>query len=347
VSTEVFAVESTRMFQEAAEAPQAVARQYAANAAAARELGAHLRALAPRAVVTCARGSSDHAATFAKYLVETRTRVLTASAAPSVSSLYDVVPDFDRCVFLVISQSGRSPDLVASAAAARAAGAVGGARGTPPAAPLAGAADFVLPLAAGPERSVAATKSYIASLAAIVHLVAEWMEDKALLTALEAAPADLERAWRLDWRSAVPTLRDASHLYVIGRGLGLGIAQEIALKCKETCGLHAEAFSGAEVQHGPQALLSGIFPALMLGQDDATRAGALALAAELIARGVTIYAAGLAPPGAHALPTIAADPAIEPMLLACAAYRLIVALSIARGHDPDVPPHLRKVTETV
>ncbi len=338
--------EATHMFREASQAAEAVRTQYASNHARALELGSTLRSLAPRAVVTCARGSSDHAATFAKYLIETRLGVLTSSASPSVSSVYGVKQNLNECLFLAISQSGRSPDLVSAARAAKAAGATVVALVNTDDAPLADVADYVLPLCAGPEQSVAATKSYIASLAAIVHLVAAWTNDNILLDALVTAPDALARAWQLDWGAAMPTLRNTSHLYVIGRGVGLGIAQEAALKCKETCRLHAEAFSGAEVRHGPQALLQSNFPALLLTQDDETRLDLEALARDLVARDVNVMIAGCAVTGATVLPTIEAHPVIQPLLLAQSFYRLANALAVARGCDPDRPPHLRKVTET-
>ena len=338
--------EATHMFREAAEAAGAVRAQYDSNRSRALELGSKLRSLAPRAVITCARGSSDHAATFAKYLIETRLGVLTSSASPSVSSVYGVKQNLRDCLFLAISQSGRSPDLVAAARAAKTAGATVVAMVNTDNAPLADVADYLLPLCAGPEQSVAATKSYIASLAAIVHLVAAWTADDILLDALASAPESLDNAWRLDWGAAMPTLRNTSHLYVIGRGVGLGIAQEAALKCKETCRLHAEAFSGAEVRHGPQALLQANFPALLLTQDDETRPDLEALAHELVSRGVNVIIAGRSLTGATVLPTIPAHPVIQPLLLAQSFYKLANALSIARGCDPDRPPHLRKITET-
>jgi glucosamine--fructose-6-phosphate aminotransferase (isomerizing) len=338
---------STSMFREAGQAGAVLRAQYERNHADALKLGSALRGLAPRAVVTCARGSSDHAATFAKYLIETRTGVLTASAAPSVSSVYGAKQDLRECLFIAISQSGRSPDLLASAQAAKEAGATVIALVNADNAPLTDIADYALPLCAGPELSVAATKSYLASLGAIVHLVAAWTADNLLLDAFAAAPDQLERAWALDWESAVPKLRDASHLYVIGRGVGLGIAQEAALKCKETCSLHAEAFSGAEVRHGPQALLQPGFPALLFMQDDETKAGIETLARDLVERGVETLVAGGTVPGATVLPSLDAHPVIQPILVAQSFYRLANALSIARGCDPDRPPHLRKVTETL
>jgi glucosamine--fructose-6-phosphate aminotransferase (isomerizing) len=208
---------------------------------------------------------------------------------------------------------------------------------------------FTLPLRAGEEKSVAATKSYVASLAALVHLACEWSRDEELRRALERLPADLERAWDLDWTPALAVLARATHLYVIARGVGLGVAQEAALKCKETCGLHAEAFSSAEVRHGPQARLRERFPALVLCQSDETREGTEELARELAARGVDIVVAGAAAevPKGLALPAIASHAVVEPILLAESFYRLANALAIARGHDPDEPPHLRKITETL
>ncbi len=338
--------ESTHMFREASEAADALRRQYASNHSRALELGSTLRALSPRAVVTCARGSSDHAATYAKYLIETRLGVLTSSASPSVSSVYNVKQDLRDCLFLAISQSGRSPDLLAATKAAKAAGATVVALVNSENAPLADIADYLLPLCAGPEQSVAATKSYIASLAAIAHLTAAWTNDNVLLDALVSAPEALEQAWQLDWGAAMPTLRNTSHLYVIGRGVGLGIAQEAALKCKETCRLHAEAFSGAEVRHGPQALLQSNFPALIFTQDDESRADLEVLAQDLVARDVNVMIAGRAQTGATVLPTIQAHPNIQPLLLAQSFYKLANALAVARGCDPDRPPHLRKITET-
>lgn len=338
--------EATHMYREASESAGALRTQFENNHLRALELGSTLRSLAPRAVVTCARGSSDHAATFAKYLIETRLGILTSSASPSVSSVYGVKQNLRGCLFLAISQSGRSPDLVAAARAAKSAGATVIALVNTDNAPLGDVADFLLPLCAGPEQSVAATKSYIASLAAIVHLVAAWSTDSELHAALTSAPDALASAWQLDWGAAMPTLRNTSHLYVIGRGVGLGIAQEAALKCKETCRLHAEAFSGAEVRHGPQALLQSNFPALLFTQNDETRHDLELLARDLIAREVHVIISGSAVAGATVLPTIEAHPVIQPLLLAQSFYKLANALAVARGCDPDRPPHLRKVTET-
>jgi glucosamine--fructose-6-phosphate aminotransferase (isomerizing) len=345
--TAVRTPESTRMFEEAASAPAAVAAQLRANRDRVARLGERLRWLHPRAVVTCARGSSDHAATFAKYLIETRIGVLTSSTAPSVVSVYGATQQLERVLCLAISQSGRSPDLLATVAAAKSSGAFVLALVNDATSPLAEAADEVLPLSAGPEISVAATKSYIAALAAITHLVAEWAQDGGLSVALDAAPDQLAQAWDLDWSPLADALVPARGLYAIARGVGLGIAQEAALKLKETCRLHAEAFSAAEVRHGPMALAGADLPVLVFRQYDQAAIGIDELIADFAARGSPVFAAGATQGRATALPVLEAHPAIEPMLQIQSFYRVANRLSLARGLDPDSPPYLSKVTETL
>ena len=338
---------TTRMHREAAQSAQAVRDQLFANAELMERLGERLRVLAPPVVVTCARGSSDHAATFAKYLIETRLGVPTSSAAPSVSSVYDARPRFQGALCLAISQSGASPDLLATVRKARDAGAIVVALLNAENTPLAELAHHVVPLAAGPETSVAATKSFIASLSAVTHLISAWGRDRELSEALREAPKQLERAWSLDWSAALAPLTGANDLYVIGRGIGLGVAQEAALKLKETCGLHAEAVSAAEVRHGPMALVGTGFPVLMFSQNDEARASIELLAMELATRGAAVMIAGSRCPKALSLSAQPAHPVIEPMLLIQSFYRLANAVALARGLDPDHPPHLHKVTETV
>ena len=339
--------ESTRMFLEAGQASEVVATQLAANAAKVEAIAQRLRANPPRAVVTCARGSSDHAATFAKYLIETRIGVLTSSAGLSVSSVYAATQNMDGVLYLAISQSGKSPDLLASVRAAKEAGAFTIALVNDTTSPLAALVDEVLPLHAGPELSVAATKSYIAALSAIVQLVAAWTADADLAKSLSALPVGLAEAWTLDWTPAVERLQRAHNLYVLGRGVGFGIAQEAALKFKETCGLHAEAFSAAEVLHGPMALVKTGFPVLVFAQNDESRSSVNDMAASLTARGAEVLLVGAGNAGAGILPGLAAHPVLEPILMIQSFYRMANALSVARGYDPDTPPHLNKVTETV
>lgn len=333
--------------REAAEAPQAVRRQLTENRELLRALGSRLRERAPVAVVTCARGSSDHAATYAKYLIETRAGVLTSSAAPSVTSVYEARPGMRGALCLAISQSGASPDLLRAVEAARTAGACTVALVNAEGSPLASLAEYVVSLHAGPEQSIAATKSFLASLTAVAQLVAAWTADARAQANLETLPDAMECAWRLDWSPAVERLRDARSLYVLGRGLGLALAQESALKFKETCAIHAEGISSAELRHGPMALVRAGFPVLMYGQDDETLPGVEAQAADLVRRGAAVTVAGLRCSGALELPTLPVEPALAPVLLGQSFYGLVDAVATARGLDPDRPPHLSKVTETV
>jgi glucosamine--fructose-6-phosphate aminotransferase (isomerizing) len=336
---------ATRMFQEAAEAPAVVARLLDANRGAVEALGASLRQRPPRAVVTLGRGSSDHAATYAKYLIETGLGVLTSSGSPSVSSIYEAKQDLRDVLLLAISQSGRSPDLLAAVEAARGAGARVVALVNDAASPMADLAHVTLPLHAGPEKSVAATKSYIAALAAIAQLTAAWARDAAMTAALDELPDQLTKAWSRDWSPVIATLAPVQSLYVLGRGPGFAAAQEAALKLKETCGLHAEAFSAAEVLHGPMALVEKDFPVLIFAQADLSEPGVVDLARQLADRGAHILLAGAEEPGA--LPFARTHAALQPIALIQSFYRLANALALTRGLDPDSPPHLRKVTETV
>jgi glutamine---fructose-6-phosphate transaminase (isomerizing) len=333
---------------EAAEAPAVAQRQSAELGEPLEQLGRKLRALDPHLVVTCARGSSDHAATFAKYLIETGLGVPVASFAPSTASVYRT--DWRRlegALFLAISQSGRSPDLLLSAGAARQAGAFVVAIVNDAESPLAAAADLVLPMLAGPELSVAATKSFIASLLLLARIVAAWAEDDDLSEALAAAPETLGRSGALDWSAAMPLLRDSKSLYVLGRGLTLAVAQEAALKLKETCAIHAEAHSAAEVMHGPMAIVGPDLPVLMLVPEDEAGAMFEPLARDFAGRGAAVITTGAAAPGIVALPVLAGlHPALAPIAVIHSFYRFAAQLSLARGLDPDRPPSLHKVTRT-
>ena len=298
-------------------------------------------------IVTCARGSSDHAATYGKYLLESHTGLFTASAAPSIHSVYEGNMAFADSVCIVISQSGASPDLLSVASAAKKSGAYVIALVNVAESPLAAHAHEVLDLQAGKEISVAATKSFIASLSALVQLVAAWQQDDVLQAALSDTPGLLGRAWDCDWSAALEPIASNSSLFVLGRGIGLGIAGEAALKLKEVCGIHAEAFSSAEVLHGPIAIANAGFPALVFAQNDRTRAGMDVLLARLAERNVPLITAGIHHDRAVNLPTPAGHPAIEPMLRVLSFYRMANQLSLRLGLDPDSPPYLEKVTETV
>jgi glutamine---fructose-6-phosphate transaminase (isomerizing) len=340
--------EETITFAEASDAAAVVANQTSEHQALFCRLGEALRALKPQLVMTCARGSSDNAATYAKYLIETRLSLPTLSHAPSISSVYGVNSSLRKeTLFLVISQSGKSPDIVESTRRAKEAGAMVIALLNTVDSSVAEFADFVVPLSAGVEKSVAATKSFIASLSAIASIVAHWSNDELLKNAITKSPQDLARAWSLDWSPAVSHALNVHSMYVVSRGLSLAIAQEAALKLKETCGIHAEAISAAEVRHGPMAIVRDRFPVLMFAPNDETAVDFEALSSDFRQRGALVFSAGVNA-SAHISLAVTSDvhPAIYPLTLIQSFYRFAATLSVARGLNPDRPPFLSKVTET-
>ncbi|WP_347812997.1 SIS domain-containing protein [Novosphingobium sp. PhB165] len=340
------------MAREAAEAPQAVRAFLEANRAALAALARDLRDNPPSVVVTCARGSSDNAATYAKYLIETMVGLPVSSSALSVSSVFGAEMQPGRVLVLAISQSGRSPDLLAAVEAHRRAGARVVALVNDETAPLADLAQWVLPLHAGPEKSVAATKSFIASLAGVAALVAHWTGETepgaALGKAMDGLPNAMEAAAKIAPFDLVERLSDAANLFVIARGYGFAVAQEAALKLKETCALHAEAYSAAEVRHGPMTIIDGGFPIVAFATSDASGESVREAASEFAGRGAQVSLLdATVPVGAQAFAALAGHPALEPLLMIQAFYPQVNALSLARGLDPDKPAHLRKVTETL
>ncbi|MGA9657664.1 MAG: SIS domain-containing protein [Asticcacaulis sp.] len=334
------------MFREASEGSAAVTRFLEANSLSIARIAARLKANPPRSVTTCARGSSDHAATYGKYLIETLIGIPTSTAALSVSSIYAASVVADNTLVIAISQSGRSPDLLTSVKAHKDAGAFVVALVNDATSPLAELADEALPLMAGPELSVAATKSYIVSLAGFAALVAEWADDAALKAGLRLLPERLKEAFLLDWSDTLPVLQSANNLFVIGRGYGYGIAQEAALKLKETCALHAESFSAAEVRHGPMAIVQEGFPVIAFATSDAAGDGVRDVSREFLSRGARVALADASGEMGN-LPALQFEPALEPILFIQSFYRFANSLSLLRGLDPDAPPHLNKVTKTV
>ncbi len=331
------------MASELREAPDAVRRQADLLAAPVADLVTRLQFWPPSVVITCARGSSAHAATFAKHLIELYLGVPVAAAAPNIASVYRRKLRLDGQLFLAVSQSGRSDDLVANAAMAREAGALTAALVNDIESPLAASCDVVLPICAGPERSVAATKTFIASLAALLLLVAGWAEDRGLAAAVGRLPTRLASAGELDWSAALGPIAGAPSLIVIGRGPTLAIAREAALKLKEIANRHAEAFSGAEFLHGPVALVADRYPILALMPSDAAGESMRALVRDLADKGASVFTAS----PAGALPVLAPDhPETDAVCLIQAFYAMIVRLAARLDIDPDRPRHLQKVTRT-
>ncbi len=341
-------VPTTAMAAEIAQTPDAVARFFEHEEATLRRLGAKLRGLALPFVATCARGSSDHAASYFKYCLEILAGIPVASIGPSVASIYHAPLRPRGGLLISVSQSGKSPDIVALQAAARAAGGFTLAVVNDAASPLAQQADAVLPLHAGDERSVAATKTCIGSAAVLAALVGELHEDNALRAAVRRLPEALGRAATADWTAPLPMLTRATSAYVVGRGPALPISLEAALKCKETAALHAEAFSAAEMMHGPLELLHQGFPVIAFRQHDASHASMGEAIAQLTQLGGQVFTSEEGPADPTRLPfTATGHPLLDPLAMLLSFYGLAELVARARGHDPDRPAHLRKVTKTV
>jgi glutamine---fructose-6-phosphate transaminase (isomerizing) len=302
----------------------------------------------PRHVaLTVARGSSDHAASYFAGLTMSRIGVPVASLPMSVATLQQAPLRVKGQLAVAFSQSGKSPDLVGTMQALRQAGAFTVAAVNAPNSPLADACEWHLPLLAGAELSVAATKSYIAMLSLSAIVIAHVQKDIELLNALETLPDALRAAGKLDWSHAIDELKNVDRMFVIGRGLGLAIAQEAALKFKETSGIQAEAFSSAEVRHGPMEIIESGYPLLVFALRGPEQEGLLKLARDMKARGARVLLAAPADVAEANLPLALTDhPALDPIAAILSFYVMAAGLAAARGRNPDAPRHLNKVTET-
>ncbi|WP_095162461.1 MULTISPECIES: SIS domain-containing protein [Pseudomonas] len=338
---------SSKMLAEALTSTTVVQTQLERCDARIANVAEQLRSLAPQVALTVARGSSDHAASYFAYLTMQQLGLPVASLPMSVVTLQSSPLQVRGQVALGFSQSGQSPDLVNSLQTLRERGATTLALVNAEDSPLERACQYHLPLCAGPELSVAATKSFIATLSASARLVAHWQQDPALLEAGLALPGQLREAAEQDWSLAIEQLRDCQRLMVIGRGAGFAIAQEAALKFKETSAIQAEAFSSAEVRHGPMALIDAHYPLLVFAPRGVEQAGLLQLAEDMRQRGAKVLLAAPADiPQRNLTLSSAAHPGLDPLLAIMSFYVMAAGLAEARGMDPDQPRHLSKVTRT-
>lgn len=330
------------MAAEIAEMAQVARRILADSDGAIETVANRLRGLAPGLVAICGRGSSGHAAQFMRVLIETRLRLPVADISPSLATLYGARLKLDGAPFFVVSQSGVSPDILAATRAARDAGAMTVALLNVVSSPLASVADHVVSLQAAPERSIAATKSVVGAMTVAARLVADWTGDESFRVSLDILPECLDAARTLDWSRWGATLASARAVIVTGRGLGLAVAQEIALKASEVLRVPGVAYSTAEIRHGPRAALSSATPVLLLPSPEDGGAAAAALARDLRDDGVPAYVVGIdVPMRAPRLGSLDVVLALPP------AYAAIEAAARNVGFDPDAPPRLSKVTVTL
>ena len=335
------------MLEEAISAAEHVSLQLSKDAERYAELGRKLRSTNFNTALTVARGSSDHAANYCAYLIMARLGRIVASLPMSLVTLYKSPLVTRDTLTIAISQSGQSPDVVEPIRYFRDGGATTVALVNDIDSPLAKAAEWAMPLHAGKEVSVAATKSFITSLVAGARLVAQWQNDPELTEGLAALPDALAIAARADWSAAIEVLAPARNIMVVGRGISFPIALESALKFKETSKLQAEAFSGAEIKHGPMALIDDGYPLLIFATRGPTQAGLVQLATEMRGRGANVLLAAPDDVAARDLTLpVAATPDLDPIVAVQAFYVMAAQLAEARGMDPDRPRHLSKVTKT-
>lgn len=325
-------------------------------AGAGDELAAAAEAIeraGPRWASIAARGTSDHAATFGRYLFETLLGMPTGLAAPSVTSVYQAPLDWHGGLLVAVSQSGQSPDVVSVVQAARAAGAVTIAITNATGSPLASAAGHVIDCRSGPERSVAATKTYVAELVALAALVERVRPDERLRRGLSSLPAalgaTLERTepW-LAATAIVDEFAAADRALVVSRGYNLATALEIALKLKETCGVFAEGYSTADLQHGPVALAAADVPFLAIRPPGEMGARVDDVVARLASSGGAPWSIGAGAATGDRDLGLGLDlpDTLSPAAFALPGQLLAEAVARRRGLDPDAPRGLTKITMT-
>lgn len=330
---------SSIMAKEASEAPAIIQRQLQDNDPVCELVASKLKTLKPRMVFIIGRGSSDHAGVFAKYLFEVELGLPVCAAAPSVSGVYGRTLALEDCVAVVISQSGRSPDILRQTEAAKQGGAYTIALVNDEGSPLAAMVDAVVPLRAGSEKAVAATKSYLATLSALLQLCAKWSRNPSLADALVQLPQAMTEVLTQPRQLTTAALKDTRNAVVLGRGFGYAIGRELALKLKEVLGIHAEAFSSAEFIHGPVTLVAKHLQVIDLQVEDESHVFHTGIMADVAARGADIQSLVCHHAGIH--------PRLIPLLLLQRFYLDIEAVAVELGLDPDQPPGLNKVTETV
>jgi len=338
----------TQMRREVLEIPVAVDRLLQQGGDDIRRAADAIRARDPNFMVTIARGSSDHVATYLKYASELLTGTPIASIGPSIASIYGRKLNLDGSVCLSVSQSGKSPDIVEMARMARNGGALSIAMTNHPESPLVQVADHTLNLYAGEELSVAATKTFVNSTVSGIWLLAEWAEDDALRAAIHDLPNKLEEAVNIDWPGARAALGSRNSIFCLGRGPAYAISNEAALKFKETCQIHAESYSSAEVLHGPVSIVDGGFPVIALASADEAEDALASVADEIAGKGATVFATSDKVRQANVLPVTRTGHALtDPITLIASFYAMVERTAASRGINPDAPRHLKKVTETV
>lgn len=326
------------MAKEAREAPAVIAQQLEKNEQAVTRLVTTLKQRNPSLIYMIGRGSSDHAGVFGKYLFEIELGLPVSHAALSIAGVYQKQLKLEGAVAVVISQSGRSPDILKQTESAKKGGAYTVALVNDETSPLAEMADVVIPLLAGQEKAVAATKSYLATLSALLHICAKWRCDSVLLNALMHLPQQLNTVIEEPVQLTTSYLENTRNTVVLGRGLGYAIGREVALKLKEVLGIHAEAFSSAEFIHGPVTLVERKLKTIALHIQDESAPFHNNMVQNVKDRGAECLDMKVNGEGVH--------PRVSPLLLMQRFYLDVELAATQMGLNPDNPPGLNKVTQT-
>lgn len=333
------------MQREIGEIPDVLARMLSRRLAIA-EVAHAIRSRAPRMLVLIARGSSDHAAIYAKYLAEIRLGLPTVLYAPSATTIYGASLQLQGALVVGVSQSGGSPDLVEPMTRARASGAITLSITNVPGSPLANAAEFAIDLGAGDERAVAATKSYVAELLALfLFIEALGGRDGAEADGIDRAAR--EQLDRFDAAAIAARYRDVEQLVTMARGYAYTTALEAALKLMETSYLVAHAFSGADFLHGPVAMIERGFPTIAIVPKGRAVEAMRSVLDRLTELGADRLVIGEPLPSNVHVPLVDVPEVVAPMIAILPLQRLALHLALQRGLDPDRPRGLRKVTRTL
>ena len=341
------------LHDEILEQPDAARRQLASSSDALEALAARLRAKPVASVVIAARGTSDHAAIYAQYVLGLRNGLSVGLATPSLVSIYGAELDVRNSLVIGISQSGASPDIVAVVSAAARQGAPTLAITNDPSSPLAAAADHVVDLAAGPELAIAATKTYTTSLLAIARLSLALDSDPAAARALAEVPDAMAAALDLEptIEAIVAEVGPVDRCVIVGRGLEYATAREWALKLKELARVFADPYSAADFLHGPIALVQPGIPALVVAPSGAAAASMAELLDDLRARSVDsvvlsdVQATRDLGRWPITLPSGVPE-WLRPVVSIVPGQLFAYHLTRARGLDPDAPRYISKVTRT-
>jgi len=338
---------TTKMLEETLQTSTVLKKQWSENTQKLEEITSILRKINPYCFITFARGSSDHAAAYFNYIASLELKKLSTSLTPSLVSVHDLNLDFSRALGVGISQSGKGPDILSLIKKVNSQKSLTLALVNNVDSPLANEAKLVYPLWAGKEISVAATKSFIASIYAAASIIAKINENKKLLEAIEKSPDFLPKELDSHWDNIINILKDSERTMIVGRGLGYAIAHEAALKLKETCHIQAESISSAEIKHGPQAVVGHNYPLIIFALRGVEQESLIELGLEMRKRGANVcIICDKLISEKDCLYTPSTHTYLDPMNLIYSFYLMVQKLALVKGLDPDNPRFLSKVTMT-